>query len=417
MLSQSWHLYRLSKGLQTHSDAVKPKLLEHLDAFIPNASYQWDDVYYDLHRLLKKQHADINHLKAQQAHFVEALQASPNACVLLDAFGIVVWLNTAAEYLLGLNATQDTGQHLRFLLRHTDIAQLLNHQSNHTPIQMEIQGRMIKVQALPFGNQQTLLLGQDFTDVAKTEQIRRDFIANVSHELRTPLTVLTGYIEVLQDYIKAQPEHIPKSLHSAIDYMAEHTQRMNHLTHDLLQLAVLDVRHVKEQVLNQDLILIKTLLDSVKTSTLPLIENAKLRLNKTLTLMFLPVFNTLTPLTELSIKGNLQELHSAMSNLITNAIRYTPSNGSITVSVSANNGYVYLSVKDTGCGIEAIHIPRLTERFYRVSRSRGRIDETEGTGLGLAIVKHIMLRHQGELQIISTVGQGSCFTLVLPWVV
>jgi two-component system phosphate regulon sensor histidine kinase PhoR len=219
--------------------------------------------------------------------------------------------------------------------------------------------------------------------------------------------VLSGYAELLQDHA----ELLPLALKDAITHMVNHTQRMNHLTQDLLQLATLDGSGAKLDTQASETIAVAQWLAMVKQSTAPLANNANQA-----TLIFTSVDGN--PL----VKGLQTELHSALSNLITNALRYTPADGTVTVSFAqmrAPEGeQCHISVTDTGCGIASEHLPRLTERFYRVSASRrrdGRSDNS-GTGLGLAIVKHIMLRHGGELRIASEFGRGSVFTLVLPLV-
>jgi two-component system, OmpR family, phosphate regulon sensor histidine kinase PhoR len=376
----------------------------------PTSIGTWGNVFYLLRRLIKAHRLELATVKTQQNRLMQAVHASPNAFILLDRLGCIAWLNNAAQRLLGLDAQRDTGQKLAFLLRTPAITALLDSTRTHQPVTIEMNKRLIEIQSLPFDEQQTLLLGQDLTKIARTEQVRRDFIANVSHELRTPLTVLTGYTELLLDHVNT----LPPILQDAVSHMAQHTQRMNSLTQDLLQLAALDASNMGDALINPETINVQEWLSEVQRSTVSLTQMS----HGKITVLFEDCD------AHLKIAGSKKELHSALSNLIDNAVRYTPAEGIVKIAVDVvskdthtdSTKQLHIMVTDTGCGIEAIHLPRLTERFYRVStsRHRGFNEENTGTGLGLAIVKHIMLRHSGELRISSTVGKGSCFTLVLP---
>ncbi len=393
-----WNLTHVQWLLDTIQNSAK--------AAVPTTLGLWGEVFYFFHRHSRQHAIELTELNAQQDRFMQAVQASPNAFVMLDDAGRVAWLNSAAQALLGLDPVRDTGQNLAFLLRTPAVAALLDSTRAIEPVTVLTQGRTIVVQSFPFGDKQTLLLGQDLTELERTERVRRDFVANVSHELRTPLTVLAGYAELLQDH----SEHLPPVLKEAVDHMVNHTQRMSHLTQDLLQLATLDASTGKLAEQDATLIGVAHWLGLVKQSTLPLAggpDSAVLS------------FDVVDE--QWQVSGNLPELHSALSNLITNALRYTPKSGTVIVTaqrVKSNQGeQCYIAVTDTGCGIAGEHLPRLTERFYRVSASRRRSDalaDNSGTGLGLAIVKHIMLRHGGELAIASQLGKGSQFTLILP---
>jgi two-component system, OmpR family, phosphate regulon sensor histidine kinase PhoR len=424
VLWQAWHIKTLLRALHHSQNVSALAMLEpnrltvtqlalqaNLQHALPNGFGIWGEVFYLLRRLIKAHQQELATLKTQQDRLVQAVHASPNAFILLDKLGCVAWMNAAAQRLLGLDAQRDTGQKLAFLLRTPAIAAMLDSSRTHKSITVEINHSLIEVQSLPFGDQQTLLLGQDFTQLARTEQVRRDFVANVSHELRTPLTVLTGYTELLLDHVTT----LPPALQDAVSHMAHHTQRMNALTQDLLQLAVLDASGTGDALLSQETVNVNLWLKQVEQSTEALSHTERGSIH----LVFEPcdaAFN---------VVGTLKELHSALSNLVGNALRYTPAGGTVTVAakqhtVLSDDGIeiqqVHIAVNDTGCGIEAVHLPRLTERFYRVSssRHRGLHEDTAGTGLGLAIAKHVMLRHGGELRITSTVGKGSCFMLVLP---
>ncbi len=392
-----WHL--------THLQWLLTTLQQPSNTNVPTAVGLWGEVFYFFHRLTRQHALTIAELNTQQDRFMQAMQASPNAFVMLDDAGRVAWMNSASQALLGLDPARDVGQNLAYLLRTPAVAALLDSTRVSAPITVQAQGKTIAVQAFPFGDQQTLLLGQDLTELERTERVRRDFVANVSHELRTPLTVLSGYAELLHDHA----EHLPVALKEAVAHMVNHSQRMNHLTQDLLQLATLDASGTHMDAHLSERIDVTQWLAIVRQATAPLAAN---RLPGALSFTFSDE--------PLHVKGVASELHSALSNLITNALRYTPADGTVQVicqHVTTLQGeQCHIRVVDTGCGIAAEHLPRLTERFYRVSASRRRdgAHDNSGTGLGLAIVKHIMLRHGGELRIASELGRGSVFTMVLP---
>ncbi len=392
-----WHLIHIQCLLTT--------LQNTSNKTVPTAVGLWGEVFYFFHRLIRQHALQIAELKTQQDRFMQAVQASPNAFVMLDDAGRVAWMNSASQALLGLDTARDVGQNLAYLLRTPAVAALLDSTRISSAITVQAQGKTIAVQSFPYGDHQTLLLGQDLTELERTERVRRDFVANVSHELRTPLTVLSGYAELLQDHA----QQLPAALKEAVGHMLHHTQRMNHLTQDLLQLASLDASGAQLDVQIAETITLNQWLSAVRQSTAPLANKPG---QATLTVDHCDA--------QWRVNGIASELHSALSNLITNALRYTPAGGSVHVRCqlesTAQGEQYHVSVTDTGCGIAAEHLPRLTERFYRVSASRRReaANELSGTGLGLAIVKHIMLRHGGELRIASELGRGSVFTLVLP---
>ena len=286
-------------------------------------------------------------------------------------------------------------QRINFLIRRPEFIQYLNKRNFDEPLLLERMGPdsslSLMLQAFPFGNQRHLLLVQNVTDLQKTDAMRRDFVANVSHEMRTPITVLMGFLETVQslDLEKNQRDQY-------FDMMTSQAQRMKSLVEDLLTLANLEANSLPA-VTNQ--VSIETLMALLKNDAEALSKGKH-------TLHF-----------ELASQNNLlgdeREILSAFSNLVANAIRYTPDDGDIYVKwLVDESGGGEFSVTDTGPGIASEHLSRLTERFYRVDRSRSR--ETGGTGLGLAIVKHIASRHQAQLEIQSTPGKGSTFMLHFP---
>ena len=249
----------------------------------------------------------------------------------------------------------------------------------------------LEIQLIPYGTKQKLLICRDVTQLEKIETMRRDFIANVSHELRTPLTVVGGFVETLLDMEGA----VPESTRGYFNMMQEQTMRMRLLIDDLLTLS-----HIESNVQAPENIEID----------MPSLLNMVINDAKALSQGKHQIIANIDP--HLNLLGAAGELQSAMSNLISNAIRYTPTGGEIKVKWELSNNQAIFSVSDNGIGIEQKHIDRLTERFYRVDRSRSR--ETGGTGLGLSIVKHILTRHQAKLEINSELGVGSTFSEVFP---
>jgi two-component system phosphate regulon sensor histidine kinase PhoR len=318
----------------------------------------------------------------------------PDGVVLLDGSDKIEWCNTTAENQLGLALKQDHGQPISYLVRHTDFITYLRDQDYSEPIKLKSWRNpevTLEIQLVPFGANQKLLICRDITQLEKLEHMRRDFIANVSHELRTPLTVVGGFLETLMD----MDGKMPKEIRNYFNLMQEQTARMRHLVEDLLTLSQLE----NSQTVPQDMeIDVEALLASVMNEARSL-SNGRHRLSL-----------DMDP--GLCLTGAMEELHSAFGNLVSNAVRYTPENGEITLSWKLRGQEGVFSVRDTGIGIEQQHIDRLTERFYRVDRSRSR--ETGGTGLGLSIVKHILTRHQARLEIQSEPGKGSTFSAVFP---
>ena len=310
----------------------------------------------------------------------------PDAIVLLDQDQHVRWFNHAAESLLGLRRPQDRGVVLKERLHNSELASWLEETSPEPLNDVSAPGapsRHINVTLLPFGTRQRLLLARDISHMSRLEQIRRDFVANVSHELRTPLTVIHGYLELLD------PEDVPH-LAPVLNEMRAQSKRMGQIVEDLLTLSRLETQdHVSEE--------------RVPMAPLP----ATLR-KEAEALSQGRHSITVENMAAIDLLGSPKDLHSALSNLVSNAVRYTPTGGRITIRWERTAEGANYSVTDTGYGIPADHLSRLTERFYRVSSSRSR--DSGGTGLGLSIVKHVLGLHQARLDIRSTPGQGSTFT-------
>jgi two-component system, OmpR family, phosphate regulon sensor histidine kinase PhoR len=251
--------------------------------------------------------------------------------------------------------------------------------------------QVLSIQAVPYGDNKKLLLCRDVTQLERVETMRRDFVANVSHEIRTPLTVLIGFLETLLDMKKSDPDMTRRSL----QLMSKQATRMQGLVEDLLTLSKLESAH---NPLREEQVDVPGMLKAIYQEASNL-SSGKHRIS-------LKIGN------EEGLLGSSEELRSAFTNLITNALRYTPEGGEIAIGWEKQDGKAIFSVRDSGIGIDAKDIPRLTERFYRVDRSRSRA--SGGTGLGLAIVKHVLNRHQAQLQIHSTLGRGSQFSAVFP---
>ena len=363
---------------------------------VPDALGQWGEVFYQLHKVNRNWGLFVEQLQSQSADFEQAIQASPDAFILLNDAGCVVWLNSAAKQLLGLDSARDVGQNLAFLLRSPAVSALLQSQRQQAPLMLHANDKHILIQSFPYGQSQVLLLGHDYTDIERTERIRRDFVANVSHEIRTPLTVLKGYSELLSDYL-SQQANTPAAISDAVQHMAHHSQRMSALTQDLLQLATLDAGISNDLKSSAVSINVSQWVNDVCAALQALAQHIKVVIQIS---------------SNHYVAGQVSLLDTALTNVVSNALRYTASGGTVTVSCTQDSGHLTVWVADTGCGIAPQHLPRLTERFYRVSESRSR--DSGGTGLGLAIVKHIMALHGGELLIESTVGVGSRFGLRLP---
>ncbi len=364
-------------------------------ARVPDGWGAWGEVFSELYRVHRRE----QHVQARLADALKrmelATQALPDGVVLLDRDLRIEWCNTVAERLLAIDRVSDRGRILTNLVRYPGLAAWLGDGSVGVPGQplvfetTAVPPAFLSLQVAQFGEHDRLLVLRDVTAIERTESIRRDFIANVSHELRTPLTVINGYLEHM---VEGEIEGVLRT--RAVQVMYDQAQRMNHLVEDLLTLSRLEAgdNPVIESVVDMDSLVLGLLEEGRSLSA------GRHRIE--------------VKAASIGLRGSADELRSAFANLLSNAIRYTPAGGVITLRwEAAEDGAVY-SVSDTGIGIAAEHIPRLTERFYRVDRSRSR--ETGGTGLGLAIVKHVLLRHQASLLIDSELGRGTEFRCVFP---
>ncbi len=360
---------------------------------MPEGEGPWTDIYARLYPLLRRQKASHASLSHALWRFRQAAEAMPDGVVVLDDANHIGWMNPTAEAHFGLTLRRDRGNAITNLVRHPSFGDYLAAWAVGEPLVLDgarEDGRILSLQLVPFGDRERLLLSRDVTRWERLEAIRRDFIANVSHELRTPLTVVRGFLETLAD----ADAHDEAAYRRSLALMAEQAERMQRLVEDLLTLSRLeDARNpLREEVVD-----VPALVRSVVADAEAMDRGAH-RITATVA--------------GHGLAGNRDELRSAFSNLVTNALRYTPAGGEVHVDWALERGQPVLRVRDTGEGIAPEHVPRLTERFYRVDRSRSRA--TGGTGLGLAIVKHVLQRHQARLDIASVVGEGSTFTCTFP---
>ena len=383
MVYRARQLYKLGVWLQD----ARPET-------IPEADGLWDDTFSQLYKMVKQHNQTKQELASELHHIEQATAALPEGVAILNEANRLEWFNPLAQQHFYLDAEHDTMQDITYLVRQPEFIEYLQESNFNEPLIMtpaRHDNMVLSIKLIPYGGNKRLLISRDITQFKLIESMRRDFVANVSHELRTPLTVVSGFVENLQDMSDLNQD----SARRALDLMAEQTRRMDNLVADLLTLSRLEN---EQSPLNEEAVDIKGLLNEVyQEGKLLSGERHVLRLELASTA---------------NLSGNRNELHSAFGNLLSNAIRYTPDGGEILLRWFERDGQPVYAVQDSGIGIAAQHIPRLTERFYRVDRSRSR--ETGGTGLGLAIVKHIAIRHQAKLEILSEEGHGSTFSLVFP---
>lgn len=361
----------------------------------------WSEVQDRTWRAVRQRDRALLESEQRLTEFLAALQASPNGVVLLNPQGQIEWLNRTACQHFGLDGKRDVLQHFANLVRDPLFARYYAQQDFDTDVVMPGKGSTtahpvkLSVQVHEYGENRKLLLSRDITALEQAEAMRRDFVANVSHEIRTPLTVMSGFIETLQTLVLQEGE---RARYLAL--MAEQAQRMQSLVSDLLTLSRLEGSPLPmaSEWVAADALVAQCMRDA-----------------NTLADIVGPREHAIKIVADggLELAGAQSEMQSAMSNLLTNAVRYTPADKDIeVVLVRCADGGAEFSVRDHGVGIAQEHLSRLTERFYRVDRSRSR--DTGGTGLGLAIVKHVVQRHGAELRISSVPGQGSTFSILFP---
>ena len=355
------------------------------------------DAWADLGQLLHRSQEETRHRAQRLVEMLRAYRAAaaalPDAVVVLERdTQRIQWINEAAGDLLGLHYPEDNQAPLGDRLRPLPVAHWLADGRNAEPLldapSPVDPGIRLSLRLIPYSDRFWLLVARDVTKLMHLEHIRRDFVANVSHELRTPLTVIHGYLEMLDP--EEQPDWAP-----ILVEMRRQSQRMTQLVEDLLTLSRLE----SQDSINDEVVAMDSSLATLRREAEALSKGRHVI--------------TVEDRTDIDLVGSPRELHSAFSNLVSNAVRYTPEGGSIAIVFDRDaDGGAVLSVRDSGYGIPESHLPRLTERFYRVSTSRSR--ELGGTGLGLAIVKHVLQLHQGRLEVTSAVGEGSTFSCRFP---
>ena len=361
---------------------------------IPEAGGVWDEVFSRLYRMVKQHNQTKLELAAELQHIEQATAALPEGVAILNEANRIEWCNPLAQQHFDLDAKHDLMQDITYLVRQPEFIGYLQEANFSEPLVMRParhDDMLLSIKFIPYGVNKRLLISRDVTQLERIEAMRRDFVANVSHELRTPLTVVNGYVENLRDMADVTQE----DAQHALQRIAEQAKRMENLVADLLTLSHLenDRSPLREEAIDMAMLLNEIYQDGQLLSVgahsmhLEVLSNAKLL-------------------------GNRDELRSAFGNLLSNAIRYTPAGGIISLRWTERGEQPVFSVQDSGIGIATQHIPRLTERFYRVDRSRSR--ETGGTGLGLAIVKHVAMRHQAKIEVVSEEDKGSTFSLVFP---
>ena len=384
----AWHMYnlrRVQRWLES-PDANPP----------PHEDGVWGDVYARVVRLRALHRSRERRLLEQLREFRVSAAALPDAVISLGRNWEIRWMNTAAVRLLALRDPEDRNRPLINLFRSPELARYLQAGKFERGIELAAPGRqqrMLAVRVIRYAQHQSLLLAQDVTDRHRLERVRKDFVANVSHELRTPLTVISGFVENLQHDESGCAQRWDRPL----KLMAQQTERMQRIVEDLLLLAKLEAgRATLDQSGVVDVAAMCAELGDIAVSSRPEVPTVTLRVG-----------------TDAGLLGDEQQLRSAFLNLVVNGVTYTPPNGQVEIHWYLDpEGNGCFEVADSGEGIAPEHIPRLTERFYRVDTGRSR--QRGGTGLGLAIVKHVLHHHGAELRIESELGKGSRFICQFP---
>ena len=382
-----YQLYRLYTWLDHLSSATQGAL--------PDATGIWGNIFEGIFRLQRREREAANYLKNILNKAQESSAVLEMAVVLINHKGTLEWWNRAAEKLLGFRAGDDRQQPVTNLLREPRFFEYFESGSYNEPLKISSpinKSVVLEFQITSFGEGDRLMLVRDITQMHKLELMRKDFVGNVSHELRTPITVINGYLEALLD----NKDNFPPRWSKPLEQMSQQCQRMEYIVRDLLALSRLETQSLPKQL---DRIDVSGLLREIGTeaSQVFAVKSHEYRIELE---------------GDYAVQGSMSELYSAISNLTFNAAKYTPDHGIITLKASLTATGLDIEVQDNGVGIDEQHIPRLTERFYRVDVSRS--TETGGTGLGLAIVKHVLVRHGAMLEILSQVGKGSRFICHFP---
>lgn len=352
----------------------------------------WDGVFARLYRHERELQSQISRRDQEIAMLIAAGQALTDGVILLDEQNQILFCNTTAEQQLDLVIASDRGQPIINLVRQPDFVAYLEGHDFSRPLTLRTERNedsVLSIHVIPYTGSRRLMQVKDITQTDRLDRMRRDFVANVSHELRTPLTVLAGFLETLQEI-----EVAPDEQRRYLEMMAEQSKRMQSIVQDLLTLSSIESAPPPE---NEPVDMVN-MLDKLRRDAEALSAGRH------------------TIIVESDGQGDLRgseaDLVSAFGNLVSNAVRYTPAGGTVRIIWHATPNGAEFAVQDSGIGIDHKHIPRLTERFYRVDRGRSR--DVGGTGLGLAIVKHSLNRHQAQLEITSKLGAGSRFAAKFP---
>jgi two-component system phosphate regulon sensor histidine kinase PhoR len=399
-----WWLFGLSAGLGVALVLLLAQLylqlsyLNQLSAWLddshsaklPDGWGAWTDVFSRLYRLRRDDERSQGELTEWLARFRQAMHLLPDGVAIMDDVLFLEWCNPAAERHLGLTLERDKGMRVTNLIRHPDFIDYIILGRYEQPLTLRLRDRKLICQIIPFENRRQILVTHDATESARIEEMRRDFIANASHELRTPLTVIVGFLEIAS----STPDLDAVSRMAHLKLMTEQGHRMQRLIEDMLTLSRLESL---DYPMRPEPVRIGALVEEVLEEARALSGGQH---------------QVTASVDGPDINGSLEELRSAFGNLASNAVRYTAPGGTVHLSwQNGVNGPQFVA-SDTGIGIDHQHIARLTERFYRVDKSRSR--ETQGTGLGLAIVRHVLLRHRATLTIESEAGKGSSFIVSFP---
>lgn len=361
----------------------------------PSGKGSWEIVFNGIYKMQKRNRVRRKELANVIRRFREGAEALPDAAVVYKTDGSIIWCNRLAEGILGFRWPEDSGQHIGNLIRTPVFLEYMQGRDFSEPLEIVSPvdaDKLLELRIMPYTSGQNMLVARDVTLIRQLESMRRNFVSSVSHELRTPLTVLKGYLEMMEDLPDANQGMMGKAHH----VMAEQTTRMDSLVEQLLTLSRIEAT---PDVNLDERVDVPAMLNIIEAEAVALSGDKQHQFS----------FNVAP---ELFALGDSDQLRSAISNLVYNAVYYTPANGNIVVSWQSCRDGAEFYVQDDGPGIAPEHLSRLTERFYRVDKARSR--ETGGSGLGLSIVKHALSHHQSELLIDSELNQGSRFGFVLP---
>ena len=359
---------------------------------LPQGTGGWESIFSKIYQDVRTRRKTKKNLATTIDQFILASDALLDGVIVINESNEIAWANKRAKTMFGIDSIKDKTQPIQYIFRNTEFTAYLDAEEYDQPIHIKTKNIIedIEIRIISFGKLQKLIIGKDISVIIKNESIRKEFVSNFSHELKTPLTVITGFIETLDASLITD-----KPTKQIFNLMMEQSTRMKRLIDDLLLLSNVESSLIKNR---SEEINSKKLFEKIKKN-IKLVDQGKHKIIYKINHLF-------------NIYGSKQEIESAFTNLITNAIRYTPNDKMIYINWNAINHIPIFEVIDSGIGIKKKHINRITERFYRVDDNRSR--STGGTGLGLSIVKNIMIKHQGELNILSELNEGSTFKLIFP---